>query len=387
MPHKIRVSFHTKAKIMRTILTIIQKEFIQIFRDKTMLPMIFVVPIIQLVVLVYAASLEMKGIDLIVVDNDHSSVSRQLTAKFEASTFFSVENAISSSYAEKKMTEGKADVIININHNFEKKLIKENNSEIQLLFDAVNGTSAAISSAYCKKIILEFNQDIIINSGNINREAANFEKINITNSFWYNPELDYKIYMSSGILVILVTVISMFLSGMNLVREKETGTVEQINVTPIKKYHFIIGKLVPFLIIALFELAFGLTIAKLLFNLPILGSLWLLFGVATVYLISTLGLGLFMSTLAETQQQVMFLSFFFMLLFVLMSGIFTPVESMPQWAQKLNYINPIAWFMKIIRMLLLKGSGFSAFKTDFFALLIYGVTILSLAVLKYKKTV
>ncbi len=371
---------------MKTILTIIQKEFIQVFRDKTMLPMIFVVPIVQLVVLVYAANLEMKGINLYVVDNELSPVSRELVNKFKGSPFFEVENTITLKEAENQMKSGKADVIMRIPSGFEKKLVKENNSDIQLLFNAINSTTAGISSGYCKRIIIDFNQDIIINSGNIYPELAQLEKINIETAFWYNPQLNYKIYMSSGILVILVTVISMFLSGMNLVKEKELGTIEQINVTPIKRYHFIIGKLIPFLIIALFELAFGLILAKILFDLPMLGSLPLLFLVATVYLTTTLSLGLFMSTMANTQQQVMFLSFFFMLVFVLMSGIFTPTESMPVWAQKLNYINPISWFMKIIRMILLKGSGFSDIKTEFFALTGYGITILSLAVLKYKKT-
>jgi len=370
---------------MRTILNIIQKEFIQIFRNKTMLPIIFIMPVVQLLVLVYAANLEMKSIDICIVNQDNNQLSSQLISKFKGSPFFEVSSTYALEKAEDKMKEGEADVILYIPHNFEKILIKENRSEIQLLFNAINGTTASISNVYCQTIIQDFNQDIIINSGNIYPELAKFENINIENSYWYNPKLDYKIYMVPGILVILVTVISMFLSGMNLVREKEIGTIEQINVTPIKKYHFIIGKLIPFLIIALFELAFGLTLAKFIFNLPLVGNLWLLFGVATIFLSTTLGLGLFMSTLADTQQQVMFMSYFFMLIFIMMSGIFTPTESMPVWAQKLNYINPIAWFIRIIRMILLKGSGFSDIKTEIFALFTYGVTIISLAVWRYRK--
>ncbi len=371
---------------MRTILTIIQKEFIQIFRNKTMLPIIFIVPVVQLLVLVYAANLEMKSIDLVVIDNDISSVSSKLISKFKGSPFFKVRSSISLKDAENEMKKEDADVIMLIPQNFEKKLITENASEIQLLFNAINGTTASISNVYCRMIISGFNQDIILNSGNLYPELATFETINIENSYWYNPKLDYKIYMSSGILVILVTVISMFLSGINLVREKEIGTIEQINVTPIKKYHFIIGKLIPFLIIALFELAFGLVIAKLVFSLPILGSLWLLFGVAAIFLITTLGLGLFMSTIAQTQQQVMFIAFFFMLVFILMSGIFTPTESMPDWAQKVNYINPIAWFMRVIRMILLKGSGFAQIKKEILILTVYGISVLSMAVWRYRKT-
>ena len=371
---------------MRTILNIIQKEFIQIFRNRTMLPIIFFVPIIQLVILVYAANLEMKEIDLYIVDQDNSPISNQLKSKFNGSPFFNISYVGTLAEAEDYMFNGKADAIMYIPNDFEKNLLNENYSDLQLLFNAINGTVASISNAYCKRIIAEFNQDIIINSGNIYPELAYLERINMEESFWYNPELDYKIYMSSGILVLLVTIISMFLSGMNLVREKESGTAEQINVTPIRKYQFIAGKLIPFLIIALFELAFGLILAKILFDLPMLGSLLLLFAMAAVYLITTLAFGLFVSTMANTQQQVMFVAFFFMIVFVLMSGIFTPVESMPEWAQRLNYINPIAWFMRIVRMILLKGSGFSDVKTEFFALVVYGLTMLSLAVWRYRKT-
>jgi ABC-2 type transport system permease protein len=170
------------------------------------------------------------------------------------------------------------------------------------------------------------------------------------------------------------------------VREKEMGTTEQINVTPIRKYQFIIGKLLPFWIIALFELAFGLAIGKLLFDIPIVGSLSLLFFVAAVYLFVVLGIGLFVSTVTETQQQVMFIAFFFMLLFILMSGIFTPVESMPDWAHYINIINPVAYFMKIIRMILLKGSIFTDIYKEFFSLLLYGILVISLAVWRYRKT-
>ncbi len=352
-----------------------------------MLPIIFIVPIVQLVILVYAANLEMKEIDLYIIDHDNSPISNQLTAKFKSSPFFTVEYAETLKEAEDKMFKGKADVILYIPNQFEKRLINTDYSDIQILFNAINGTSASISNAYCKRIISEFNREIIINSGNIYPQLADMETVNMEESFWYNPQLDYKIYISSGILVLLVTIISMFLSGMNLVREKEMGTAEQINVTPIKKYQFIAGKLIPFLIIALFDLAFGLTLAKILFNLPMLGSLWLLFAMAVVYLITTLAFGLFVSTMAHTQQQVMFVAFFFMIVFVMMSGIFTPVESMPQWAQKMNYINPVAWFMRIVRMILLKGSGFNDIKTEFLALLTYGITMLSLAVWRYRKTV
>ena len=371
---------------MKTVFAIIQKEFLQIFRNRMMIPIIFVMPIVQLVILVYAANLEMKEINIVIINNDISDFSHQLSDKFTASPFFNVSFSQSAEKANSLMKKDKADIIMNIPADFEKKLIKEKSADIRLLYNAVNGTKAAVASGYCKNIIFNFNKNIVLTSPKLITEHTDFKQINIIKQFWYNPRLDYKIYMSTGILVILITIVSMFLSSMNLVREKEIGTIEQINVTPIRKIHFIAGKLIPFLIIALFELAFGLIIAKLLFNLPMLGSLTLLFFVAGIYLIVMLGLGLFISTVTETQQQAMFIAFFFYLIFIMMSGIFTPAESMPVWAQKLNYINPVAWFMRVIRMILLKGPGFAQIKNEIAVLTLYGISVLSLAVWRYRKT-
>jgi len=210
--------------------------------------------------------------------------------------------------------------------------------------------------------------------------------MNVRWSFWFNPELDYKTYMVPGILVLLVTIIGMFLAGMNVVREKEIGTIEQINVTPIKKYQFIAGKLIPFWIIALFELAVGLLAARLIFDIPLLGNIFLIFFIASVYLLVVMGIGLFLSTVTNTQQQSMFLSWFVLVIFILMSGLFTPVESMPHWARSLNVVNPIAYFIAMIRMVMLKGSGFQNVSDKLGILFIYGIAMLSLAVWRYRKT-
>jgi len=372
---------------MRTIGYIIQKEFIQIFRDKTMLPVIFIVPIIQLIVLVYAATLEMKHIDMIVVDNDLSTVSRRLIGKFDGSPFFYVNSTtFNINEAEHQITNDNADIILHIPAGFEKDLLKENKASLQLQINAINATAAGLTNAYANYVLADFNKNIITEY--IHSITPSPRKtININYSYWYNPELNYKIYMLPGILVILVTIIGMFLAALNIVREKEMGTIEQINVTPIVKYQFIFGKLFPFWVIAMFELAFGLTIGKLLFNIPMEGSLLLLFVFTSIYLIVALGIGLFISTLANTQQQVMFIVFFFMLTFVLMSGIFTPVESMPDWAQFINILNPYTYFMRVIRMVLLKGSGFWDIYKEIVSLLIYGTIILSLAIWRYRKTV
>ena len=371
---------------MRTILFILQKEFLQIRRNRAMLPIIFVMPIIQLLIMVNAATLEMKNISICVVDNDLSSTSRQLTNKFSSSPFFKVTgNTFDMNEARSQIEENKAQMVMNIPAGFEKRLVRENKAEVQMLFNAINGTVAGIGNAYANQIVMGYNREVIAKWIGISKNMPINKTIETIPSFWYNPDMNYKIYMVPAILVILVTIMGMLLASMNIVREKEMGTIEQINVTPIKKIHFVIGKLVPFYIIALFMLSFGLTIGKLVFNVPFVGNLGLLFAVACVYLLVVQGIGLFISNSANTQQQALFVSYFFMIVFIMMSGIFTPTESMPQWAQIINYFNPIAYFMKLIRMILLKGSNFHDIYKDFMILLGYGVAMITLAVVKYKK--
>jgi len=371
---------------MRTIIYILQKEFIQIFRNRTIVGIMFVVPIIMFIILVNAATLEMKNIKMYVIDNDLSAISRGLISKFEGSRFFSItEMSFSLKRGEKYLKNDKADIILNIPSGMENNIINGKNEKVQLLVNAINGTDATLINAYATSIILDYNRQLIAENIDISNRMP-FKNINVSFSHWYNPQLNYKTYMVPGILVILITIVGLILPGLNLVREKELGTTEQINVTPIKKYQFIIGKLLPFWLIALFELALGLLIGKLLYDIPIIGSISLVFGISAIYLLVVLGTGLFISTMAENQQQLMFFCLFFILIFALMSGIFTPVESMPEWGQWINRINPLAYLMKALRMILLKGSTIYNIRTEAISLSVYGILILSLAVWRYRKT-
>ncbi len=368
---------------MRTVLFIIQKEFLQIFRNRTMLPIIFVVPVVQLLVLAFAATFDIQNTDIMVVDHDKSPASRELVRKFDGSNFFTIvgyPNDVAE--AKEALLLSQTHQVLVIEPGFGSKLNKEGKAKVQLLNDAVDGNAASLRNAYATSIIRDFNNKLIAEAYPL---LGKPELIQSSWRFWFNPELNYKTYMVPGILVLLVTVIALFLSGMNIVREKEIGTIEQINVTPIKRWQFISGKLIPFWVIALFELAFGLVVAKIAFDIPMLGSLWLVFGFAAVYLMVILGIGLFISTITETQQQAMFIAWFFAIIFILLSGLFTPVESMPDWAQKLNIINPIAYFIEVMRMILLKGSRFSDIAYQFTAICIYAVLMLGLAVNRYKK--
>ena len=370
---------------MRTILFILQKEFLQIKRNKTMLPIIFVIPFVQLLVLVHAATFEMKHIRMHIIDRDMSTVSHNIISKFSGSPFYEITNSSFSDKAgEEDLKKNKADILMIIPEHFEMKLKKESSGKIQLVVNAINAASAGLVYAYTSSIIMDYDEKLITEWSNIPSNVQT-SAITTTQSYWFNPELNYKNYMVPGILVLLVTIIGMFLTGMNIVREKEIGTIEQINITPIKKYQFIIGKLLPFWIIAQFELAFGLTLGKLIFGIPIVGNLGVIFLFSSIYLMVILGAGLVISTINNTQQQAMFISFFFMIVFVMMSGLFTPVESMPVWAQKINIINPIAYFIDVMRMVLLKGSGLADIKRQLISISIYAVSILTFAVWRYRK--
>ena len=371
---------------MRTILFILQKEILQIVRNRAILPIIFVVPLVQLLVLVHAATFEMKDIKMVVVDNDLSTASRELETRFSGSPFFKIEKqTFSIKEAENEIEAGKADMILRLASGFESKLIREGKADVQLIVNAINGNAAGLAYAYAANVISGYNKEIIIDWINNIPQPDQIKTISTTYSFWYNPELNYKNFMVPGILVLLVTIIGMFLSAINLVREKEIGTIEQINVTPIRKTQFLIGKLLPFWFIALFDLAFGLVIGKLTFDIPIIGSLWLIFGVAATYLVVVLGMGLFVSTISQTQQQAMFISWFILLVFILMSGLFTPVESMPPWAQMLNKLNPLAYFIRMMRMIIMKGSGFADIRTNYFIVLGMGIVVMSMSVMLYRK--
>lgn len=347
-----------------------------------MLPIIFVIPIVQLLILSYTATFEIKTADIGIVDFDRSLHSRALISKFQASPFFVIKQTSANiSDVNYALQTGVVEEYIIIPSDFSEEIETGKSPKIQLVSDAVNASAASLIAAYTQNIIQDYNKSVrlaITQNTSIG--------IQTPYSFWYNPELNYKTYMVPGILVLLVTMIGAFLSGMNVVKEKEIGTIEQLNVTPIRKYEFIIGKLLPFWIIAMFDLCFGLLLAKLVFSIPFVGSVWLVLGIASIYLLVVLGIGLFISTISDTQQQAMFLAWFMMVVFILMSGLFTPTESMPQWAQILNTLNPVAYFIKIMRMVMLKGSGFMDVLNEFTAICVYALAAISLSVMRYKKT-
>ena len=371
---------------MRTIFYLIRKEFIQIFRNRFIGRAVFTVPIVQLLILVPAVTFEIKNISLCIIDKDATPASRGLSSKLEGSTFFKFRYTTwSEDEAFGLMNGNKCTLILEIPEGFGKDAGNGKPGKIMASINAINASTAQLTWAYLNGVLRDYNLDLASENRNF-ISMAPAPAIGITNRYWYNELLNYSHYMVPGIMGILVTVVGFLLAGLNMVREKEIGTIEQINVTPVRKYHFIIAKMVPFLIIGLIDLALGLTLGKLIFRVPFEGSVPLLFLCSAIFLIAILGFALFISTMAGTQQQFMFIAFFFMIVFVLMSGIFTPLESMPVWAQKFDLLNPVAYIMRINRMVILKGSTIRDISTDIWSLVAIATAFTYFAVKRYRKT-
>ncbi|MBP7654822.1 ABC transporter permease [Candidatus Dependentiae bacterium] len=373
---------------MKKIITIIIKEFKQIFRDKGMLPLIFIMPVIQLVILSNAATYEVKNIKFYAVDYDKSGVSRDLITQFTRSSYFELAgHSTDLNEAENQLHLNNIDLIIVIRNDFEKNLTVSGIDNVQFIINAIDGSTAGIINSYAYSILSDFNDKyndrLVPSSKNRKYETRNSAKINYTN--WYNETLNYKTYMVPGILVILVTIIAMFLSAMSLAKEKEIGTIEQLNVSPILKHEMIIGKLIPVMTIGFIELSIGLIISKIAFGIPFRGSITDLYILTFIYLISILSLGILISIIAETQQQAMFLSWFFMVVFILLSGIFTSIESMPVWAQQITKFIPLSYYISSVRNILLKGSSIYELRYNYYVLLIFAVIFSLAAILKFKK--
>ncbi len=370
---------------MKTILVIIRKEFSQFFRDKANIRMLLVMPVIQLILLPMAANYEVKNITLCVVDHDHSSYVSQLIHKITSSGYIKLI-AYEDSYSKgmKHLEDDKADIMLEIPANFEKTLIRENEVTISASINAVNGQRASLGSQYLLSILRDFNNQVRL-------KWIQFPKFNpmpiikSEYSYWYNPNMNYKYFMVPGILVILLTMIGANMSAMNLVKEKEIGTIEQINVSPVKKYHFILGKLIPYWIMGQIVLTIGLIVAYIVYGIIPIGSIGLIYVFSSVYLLAILGLGLLISTIAHTQQQAMLISFFIMMVFILLSGLYTSIDSMPEWAQYITKVNPITYFVQVMRMVIMKGSGFKDIIPHLTVMSVMSVVLIGWAVGNYRK--
>jgi ABC-2 type transport system permease protein len=374
---------------MRRIFFLAQAEILHVVRDRATLAQALVVPIVQMLVLANAATFEIRDTPTWIVDLDRTATSRGLVNRIAGSGHFDIIGTTASlEVADRSMLAGDATLLLTIPHDFEESLVRTRRADVQLTLNAEKGSAAGIVQSYATSILASYSMELgaaAVGRASRSRPGTGGPGMEIIQHTRYNPTRNYKHYMVPGLLVALVTLIGTLLTSQNIAREKELGTLEQLNVTPITRGQFIAGKLLPYWGLGMAELAIGLLVGVLVFAVPVRGSLILLFSVAAVYLLVALGIGLFISTLVTTQQQAMFVTFFVVNIYLLMSGLFTPIDSMAPWVQTASQINPVRHFVTISRAILMKGAGVQEIWRPFEILGVFAVVVLTVAVRQYRK--
>lgn len=373
---------------MRPVLALARAEVLHVVRDRATMIQVLLIPLIQLLVLSNAATFAIKDTPTYVVDHDRSSVSRGLVNRFAASGHFRViARSASAHLANEALLRGDVTMVLAIPAGFEASLARTGHGTVQLSLNAEKGTAAGVVQGYAGMILATYSRELGTELRPYLRmvQASRGAGIEIRARSWFNPTLNYQHYMVPGILVALVTIISTLLAAQNVAREKELGTLEQLNVTPITRGQFITAKLLPFWALAMLNLALGLIVGRLVFDVPMLGSLLLLFSAAAVYLVVTLGIGLWISSLVDTQQQAMFVAFFVVMIYLLMSGLFTPIDSMPRWVQLVTDLNPVRHFVEISRSVLVRGAGLAEVARPLGLLVLFAIVVFTAAVRQYAK--
>lgn len=373
---------------MKTIFKIVRKEFLQFKRDPRMFQIILVAPVVQLVLLGYAATLDVNSIHTIVYDQDKTSSSRNLIERFESSGFFLIDYYVDN-YDDltKLIKNGDALIAMVIPKNFEKRIERKETVNLQAIFDGSDGNTASIAAGYVTQIISKYSQSLSLNSmDKFGKKIIPSGKLTSEIRIWYNPTLKTRNFMVPGIVGLLLSIITLLLTSLAVVKEKEVGTLEQLIVTPIKPYQLIFGKLIPFVILGFIAVIIVLAAMRIVFAIEVRGSLVFLFVSAFLYILSTLGLGLFVSTVSKTQQQAMMISIFGILMpMVYLSGFAFPIENMPKVIQYISYFIPLRYFINIIRGVILKGAGIHELWLDALVLLMMGILILFLSARRFQR--
>jgi len=372
---------------MRTVFYLIQKEALQVLRDRVMVFQIIMVPIVQLLLVTSAATFEVQQAEVHLVDADRTPASRRVADAFRASEHFAItERSAGAEAGNESLRARRTDLVLHVPPQFEHDLVTGQTPDARIVVSGEKA-SAGVVLSYAQQILQdvagEYGSELQIQAASA---GSNRARLDVRSRLRYNAALEYDDYMAIGILTLLVTLIGTLLTAQNIAREQEIGTVEQLNVTPITKGQFVAGKLLPFWGLGLLEFGVGLTVAWLAFDIPLRGSLPLVFGVAGIYLTVALGIGLWISTVVDTQQQAMFVTFFVMVLYLFMSGLFTPVASMPTWAEWMAELSPLKHFIEILRTVLMKGAGPGDVWQPTAILAGYGALVLGLAVRQYSKT-
>jgi len=368
--------------MFRTVRHIIRKEFIQTFRDRRMLFPIFVAPVAQLILFGYAVTTDIKHISLAVLDYDRTHESRHLVSSFSQSKSFNLDFYLKSPQEIDVLLEKeKIKAAVVIPRNFERNLKKGAQTSLQVILDGTDANSATIIMSYISQLIAKHSENILTEI----RDNGGGGIVVSQPRVWYNPNLKSSVYMVPGVICLILLITTLLLTSMAVTKEREMGTLEQLIVSPIKPWELILGKTIPFVFIGFCDVVLIISAGKLIFDVPIRGNLLFLFGVALLFVLTTLSLGLFISTISRTQQQAMMTAFFFAMPAMLLSGIFSPIENMPRIIQQITLLNPLRYFSTAVRGILLKGNDISILWPQVLALFIFGITASVFSSLRFKK--
>ena len=364
--------------MVRTVLALMKKEFLQVLRDRNMLRLVFLMPTIQLFLLGYAVTTDVKLIRTAVYDYDRSDLSREYVRSLSAGDYFITGSSeIPVLEAQTGFRENRYDVALIIPQDFSAVLQDSGHAQVGFLVDGTNANSASIALAYANVITRQFNQ----------RTTGFSQPVELRQRRLYNPESESVYFMVPGIVATLLTMITAMLTAMAIVREREIGTLEQLMVTPISTPALILGKTIPFAVIGFVEMSLALFLGVIWFGIPFAGSWLLLYALAFLFLFTTLGVGMFISTMSSTQQQAMFLTWFFSIFAILTSGFFTPIANMPKLIRYSTYLNPLRYFMATVRGIMMKGSSLDVLYPQVVAMTIFGVVIFTFSWLRFSKRV
>lgn len=364
---------------------LLEKEFKQMMRN-IILPIVFILlPLGMINMMPRAATQEVKNLKVSVVDNDHSTWSQRMVQKLAASKYFNLTSSTPSfTQSLECMEAGEADFIVEIEPHFERNLVKEGVSHVMISANAVNGVKAGLGTSYLSQIVADFSAQLREESG-LPEHAVRMAHFDVAPRYLYNATLDYKQFMVPGLMAMLLVLLTGFLPAVNIVGEKEKGTIEQINVTPVGKFDFILSKLIPYWTVGLAVLAYCMLLAWGIYGQVPAGSIGVIFLFASIFILLVSSLGLVVSNYSETTQQAALVIFFFLVIFILLSGLITPVSSMPGWAKAITRVNPLRYFIEVMRMLYLKGSSLHDLLPHLTALTAYAAVAWAWAIWSYKK--
>ncbi|MBP1608630.1 MAG: type transporter [Acidobacteria bacterium] len=374
---------------------IIRKEFIQTLRNPRMRVLLFGPPLIQLLIFGYAVNMDVQNAKVVWIDLDHSPEARDLLAEFQGSSYFNIEQIQPRNDIETLLDRGSTQCVIRVLPGFSRDIKRGNTALVQVLIDGSNSNTAAILSGYINQVVVNYSARVLEDSRNAQImgrtgglggvPAMPSSGIIGQNRVWFNPDLQSRDYFIPGVVVNIIALVTIMLTAMSIVREKEIGTMEQLMVTPIRPFELILGKLLPFAVIGIFEVALITTAAFLVFRVPLRGSLLVLLACSVVFLLTTLGVGLFISTVSHTQQQAMLSSFLFFMPAMMLSGFAFPIRNMPLVVQYLSYLDPLRYFMQIVRGVFLKGTGIQFLWPQIAEMAAVGFVIFSLSVFRFHK--